>query len=55
MSQVCKEKSVYSPLFILFRLGADWLQLFLIVVSAQWFIIPSNKLWVLLAPVFLHF
>lgn len=42
--QVCKEKATYGWIFIFFRLAADWLQLWLIVVNPQWESIPSSQL-----------
>jgi hypothetical protein len=44
MYTVCKEKATYGWLFILFRLAADWLQLWLLMVNPQWMAIPSDKL-----------
>jgi hypothetical protein len=45
MYTVCKEKDGHSYAFIAFRLLADWLQLWLLVVHPPQFAIPGHKLW----------
>jgi hypothetical protein len=42
---VCKEKVAYGYAFISFRLVADWLQLWLLVVYTPQFMMPSDQLW----------
>ncbi len=42
---MCKEKTAYSTGFIIFRLLADWLQLWLLVVQPSNFDIPSSQTW----------
>jgi hypothetical protein len=45
MYTVCKEKGGRSYAFIAFRLLADWLQLWLLVVHPPEFAIPDGQLW----------
>jgi hypothetical protein len=44
-TQVCKEKARAGWLFVGFRLLADWLQLWLLVVSPLWYNIDDSQLW----------
>ncbi|KAL6762968.1 hypothetical protein V8C86DRAFT_516034 [Haematococcus lacustris] len=45
MYTVCKEKDKPSVVFMAFRLLADWLQLWMLVVNPAWFNIPRPALW----------
>ncbi|KAL6762973.1 hypothetical protein V8C86DRAFT_516282 [Haematococcus lacustris] len=45
MYTVCKEKDRPSVVFMAFRLLADWLQLWMLVVNPAWFNIPRPALW----------